>query len=277
MLRVAVPNKGAPVHRGRILSEAVTAPTVQGPDRVDPANQVEFLLPAADGNRHLRRFGSVTSASPAATWRRIRAPIRDGGAGLRCVPLPLWPHPRPGMVRGRLAGKRIAHRVPESVGKIWPKRNRCDRHPPRGAVEISIQLGWPMSSPISSVRTHLGLHYLWPSVTRCGFEDVLIERADSPPTPRATSWRPGAGRGVRPAVPDADYTSPFRFDGRPRSPGLESRPSRRWPIRTGGGAGPGAAAHVNSIMDELAAIAPRRSCLRHPVRPLLIRPVDRQA
>jgi ATP phosphoribosyltransferase len=266
MLRVAVPNKGTLSEpASEILSEAGYRRRTDPKDLtvIDPVNQVEFFfLRPKDiaiyvGSGELD-FG-ITGRDlvrDSDSQVRERLALGFGSSSFRYA----GPAGRD-WTTADLAGKRIATAYPNLVRKDLAARGieatviRLD-----GAVEISVQLGVAdaIADVVGSGRT-LNLHDLVAfGEPLCDSEAVLIERADSEPSPardQLVARVQGVVFGQQYLMLDYDCPRTALEEATAITPGLESPTIA--PL-----ADPDWVAiralvprrDVNGIMDELAAI-----------------------
>ena len=255
MLRVAVPNKGALSEPAtEILAEAGYRRRSDPKDLtvIDPANDVEFFflrpkdiaIYVGSGDLDLGITGRDLAAESQAPVRE-RLALGFGSSSFRYAA----PEGRDWSVAD-LAGKRIATAYPNLVRKDLADKGidatviRLD-----GAVEISVQLGVAdaVADVVGSGRTLRSHSLVAFGAPLCDSEAVLIERETPDETdgrrPRPARGK-GAGRGVRPAIPDARLRLP------PRGAGPSRRDHARAGVadhcaagrpRLGGSAGAGAA------------------------------------
>ncbi len=283
MLRVAVPNKGTlSESAAEILSEAGYRRRSDPKDLtvLDRVNNVEFFflrpkdiaIYVGSGQLDLGITGRDLAAESDAPVRE-RLALGFGGSTFRYAA----PADREWSVDD-LAGKRIATAFPNLVRKDLAARGieatviRLD-----GAVEISVQLGVAdaIADVVGSGRT-LSLHDLVAfGDPLCDSEAVLIERTDADGAAGRTrpTRRTGAGRGVRPAVPDARLRLPAfgsgpGHRGHPRTGIADHRTAGRPGL--GGGPRPGAAPGRQRDHGRVGRHRCQGDpCLRHQVLPLL--------
>jgi ATP phosphoribosyltransferase len=266
MLRVAVPNKGTLSEpASEILAEAGYRRRTDPKDLtvIDPVNHVEFFflrpkdiaIYVGSGELDFGITGRDLVRDSDAQLRE-RLALGFGSSSFRYA----GPADR-GWTTADLAGKRIATAYPNLVRKDLAARGieatviRLD-----GAVEISVQLGVAdaIADVVGSGRT-LNLHDLAAfGEPLCDSEAVLIERADSEPSPardQLVARVQGVVFGQQYLMLDYDCPRSLLDKATAITPGLESPTIapladpdwvaiRALVPRRG----------VNEIMDELAAI-----------------------
>jgi ATP phosphoribosyltransferase len=266
MLRVAVPNKGTLSEpASEILAEAGYRRRTDPKDLtvIDPVNHVEFFflrpkdiaIYVGSGELDFGITGRDLVRDSDAQVRE-RLALGFGSSSFRYA----GPADR-GWTTADLAGKRIATAYPNLVRKDLAARGieatviRLD-----GAVEISVQLGVAdaIADVVGSGRT-LNLHDLAAfGEPLCDSEAVLIERADSEPSPardQLVARVQGVVFGQQYLMLDYDCPRSLLDKATAITPGLESPTIapladpdwvaiRALVPRRG----------VNEIMDELAAI-----------------------
>ena len=266
MLRVAVPNKGAlSESAAEILSEAGYRRRRDPKDLtvVDPENNVEFFflrpkdiaIYVGSGELDFGITGrDLAAESDAPVQERLALGFGSSSFRYAAPAGPAW-------TVDALAGKRIATAYPNLVRKDLAAKGieatviRLD-----GAVEISVQLGVAdaIADVVGSGRT-LGMHDLVAfGEPLCDSEAVLIERADSEPSPardQLVARVQGVVFGQQYLMLDYDCPRSVLDKATSITPGLESPTIapladadwvavRALVPRRG----------VNEIMDELAAI-----------------------
>ena len=191
MLRVAVPNKGTLSEpASEILAEAGYRRRTDPKDLtvIDPVNQVEFFFLRP---KDIAIYVGSGELDFGITGRDLvldsDAPVRERlGLGFGSSSFRYAGPAGQEWTTADLAGKRIATAYPNLVRKDLAAKGidatviRLD-----GAVEISVQLGVAdaIADVVGSGRT-LGMHNLVAfGEPLCDSEAVLIERADSEPSP----------------------------------------------------------------------------------------------